>query len=53
MLAPFAFNPPAKVALALVIAAACGMLAGFVGSIVFKRFDEGKKNVEKVETATE
>ena len=49
MLAPFAFNPPAKVALALVIAAACGMLAGFVGSIVFKRFDEGKKNIEKTE----
>lgn len=43
MLAPFAFNDPIKVVLALVIAAACGALAGFVGSIVFKRFDEGRK----------
>ena len=46
MLAPFAFNPPGQVVLALVIAAACGTLAGFVGSIVFKRFDEGKENVK-------
>lgn len=41
MLAPFAFNPPVKVIIALVIAAICGTIAGFVGSIVFKRFDEG------------
>lgn len=39
MLAPFAFNDPAKVVLALAIAAVCGTLAGFVGSIVFKKFD--------------
>lgn len=43
MLAPFAFNPPGKVVLALVIAAVCGLVAGFIGSIVFKRFDEGKR----------
>ncbi|MDD7015404.1 MAG: PTS sugar transporter subunit IIC, partial [Firmicutes bacterium] len=43
MLAPFAFNDPIKVVLALVIAAVCGALAGFVGSVVFKKFDEGKK----------
>lgn len=40
MLAPFAFNDPLKVILALVIAAAGGLLAGFVGSIVFKRYDK-------------
>ncbi|MDO4393182.1 MAG: PTS sugar transporter subunit IIC [Bacillota bacterium] len=39
MLAPFAFNDPAKVVLALAIAAVCGTLAGFAGSIVFKKFD--------------
>lgn len=46
MLAPFAFNPPGKVVLALVIAAVCGMIAGFIGSIVFKRFNEGKRESE-------
>lgn len=46
MLAPFAFNPPVKVVIALAIAACCGMLAGFVGSIVFKRYDEGKPEPE-------
>lgn len=38
LLAPFAFNEPAKVVLALVIAAIGGCVAGFVGSIVFKGF---------------
>lgn len=38
MLAPFAFNPPMKVVLALVLSAACGTAAGFLGSIVFKRY---------------
>ena len=40
MLAPFAFNPPVKVITALAIAAVAGTIAGFAGSIVFKRFDE-------------
>ncbi len=38
LLAPFAFNDPVKVVLALVIAAMGGSLAGYVGSSVFKRF---------------
>ncbi|MGF6990470.1 fructose-specific phosphotransferase system IIC component [Lachnospiraceae bacterium PM6-15] len=41
LLAPFAFNPPLKVILALVLAAAGGLLAGYVGSIVFKKYTEG------------
>ncbi len=46
LLAPFAFNPPGKVITALVLAAAGGSIAGFVGSIVFKRFDDQKKSAE-------
>ena len=46
LLAPFAFNPPGKVITALVLAAAGGSIAGFVGSIVFKRFDDQKKYAE-------
>lgn len=38
LLAPFAFNPPGKVLLALALGAVGGTLAGFVGSIVFKKF---------------
>lgn len=42
LLAPFAFNNPMTVVLALVLAAAGGSIAGFVGSMVFKkRFDRG------------
>ena len=37
LLAPFAFNDPMKVVLALVIAALGGALAGYVGSSIFKR----------------
>lgn len=37
MLAPFAFNKPTTVLLALVIAAACGSLAGVVGGLIFKK----------------
>ena len=48
MLAPFAFNPPGRVAITLAIAAFCGILAGFVGSIVFKRYDENRKSSETV-----
>ena len=37
LLAPFAFNDPKKVVLALVIGAAGGILAGVVGGMVFKK----------------
>lgn len=46
LLAPFAFNDPKKVVLALVIGAAGGILAGAVGGVVFrKRF--GMENVKE------
>lgn len=38
LLAPFAFNPPVKVLIALALGAVGGTLAGFAGSIVFKKF---------------
>ena len=41
MLAPFAFNPPLKVLLALALAAAGGIVAGFAGSIVFRKLGFG------------
>lgn len=37
LLAPFAFNPPLKVLVALGLAIMGGCLAGFVGSIIFKK----------------
>ena len=40
LLAPFAFNPPQTVILALVLAALGGSLAGLVGSIIFQRFQK-------------
>ena len=46
MLAPFAFNAPGKVVMALAIAAVGGGIAGFIGSIVFKKFDEGVEAVD-------
>ena len=46
LLAPFAFNDPQTVVLALVLAALGGSLAGFLGSIVFKRF---KKEAPKTD----
>ena len=45
MLAPFAFNDPMKVILALAIGAVGGTLAGFVGSIVFKKLGFGNEAV--------
>ncbi|MBP3663655.1 MAG: PTS sugar transporter subunit IIC, partial [Tyzzerella sp.] len=45
MLAPFAFNDPMTVVLALVLAAAGGAVAGFVGSIVFKKLGFGNEVV--------
>lgn len=41
LLAPFAFNDPVNVVIALALAAVGGSLAGFVGSVVFKRFHKG------------
>lgn len=41
LLAPFAFNDPMKVVLAMALAAVGGTLAGFVGSIVFKKLGFG------------
>lgn len=37
LLAPFAFNAPGKVALAMVIAAVCGTVAGLIGAAVFTK----------------
>ena len=47
MLAPFAFNPPGTVMLALLLAAAGGILAGFIGSIVFKRLGFGNETIPR------
>lgn len=49
MIAPFAFNDPVKVVMALVIAAIGGTLAGLAGGIVFKK----KYGVPKAAEATE
>ena len=38
LLAPFAFNDPMKVVMALVIAAIGGSIAGFVGAKIFKNY---------------
>lgn len=45
MLAPFAFNNPMTVVLALALAAVGGTIAGFVGSIVFKKLGFGNEVV--------
>lgn len=37
LLAPFAFNPPVKVILALALAAVGGLTAGLVGGMIFKK----------------
>ena len=42
LLAPFAFNPPVKVLIALALGAVGGTLAGFAGSIVFKKFTQNE-----------
>lgn len=47
-LAPFAFNNPMTVLLAMSLAACCGILSGFVGSTVFGKL--GFKKCEAVET---
>ena len=45
LLAPFAFNDPMKVVLAMAIAAVGGTVAGFVGSVVFKKLGFGNEVV--------
>ncbi len=45
LFAPFAFNPPGKVLLALLLAAAGGILAGFAGSFIFKKLGYEQKTV--------
>ena len=53
LLAPFAFNPAQNVVLAIVLAIAGGILAGYVGSIVFKRYDKNlQTETETKETKT-
>lgn len=51
LLAPFAFNEPQTVVLALVLATLGGSLAGFVGSIVFKRFQKGASETDAPENS--
>ena len=45
MLAPFAFNDPLKVALALGLSAVCGTAAGFAGAFVFRKLGFGNDEV--------
>jgi fructose-specific phosphotransferase system IIC component len=45
LLAPFAFNDPIKVILAMALAAVGGTLAGFVGSAVFRKLGFGNEVV--------
>lgn len=46
MLAPFGFNNPINVIMALLIGAFCGMTSGYIGSEVFKRMKKEKFEVE-------
>ena len=51
LLAPFAFNAPVKVIISIVLGIIGGSVAGFVGSIVFKKYD--KVNVVENEDNSE
>lgn len=51
LLAPFAFNPPLKVVMALAFAALGGLLAGNVGGLIFKHLREKNKDAVKVSEA--
>lgn len=51
LLAPFAFNPPVKVLMALAFAALGGLLAGNVGGLIFKHLCEENKDAVKVSEA--
>lgn len=48
LLAPFAFNAPLNVVLALIFAALGGIAAGLVGSAVFKRSGNKKEKTEEL-----
>ncbi len=47
LLAPFAFNPPTTVLLAIALAIVGGCLAGFIGSMVFKKSVTEKSKMGK------
>lgn len=51
LLAPFAFNPPLKVVMALAFAALGGLLVGNVGGLIFKHLREKNKDAVKVSEA--
>ena len=51
LLAPFAFNPPLKVVMALAFAALGGLLAGNVGGLIFKYLREKNKGAVNVSEA--
>jgi fructose-specific phosphotransferase system IIC component len=51
LLAPFGFNPPMKVVLAIVCAVIGGTLAGYVGGIVFKGFAKNEAAVSEEKIA--
>lgn len=51
LLAPFAFNAPVKVIISIVLGIIGGSVAGFVGSVVFKKYD--KANVVENEDNSE
>lgn len=53
LLAPFAFNPPTKVIIAVVLGVIGGTVAGFVGSIVFKKYDKANVVEEAAESEEE
>lgn len=50
LLAPFGFNDPIKVILAIAFAIAGGTVAGLLGSVVFKNYGQNKKSASKEET---
>lgn len=52
LIAPFGFNPPLKVIIALVLAAIGGILAGYLGGTVFSKL-EAAHTVAKAEQAQE
>ncbi len=53
LLAPFAFNSPTKVIIAVVLGVIGGTVAGFVGSIVFKKYDKANVVEEAAESEEE
>lgn len=53
LLAPFAFNAPVKVIIAIVLSIIGGTVAGLVGSIVFKKYDKANVVEETAENEEE